>query len=114
MFASVLTTGFRVPLDKYERVILTHLELAPIQLMPNSWRLLMGLRATFRKMGYGDVSMDLLEVLFEIHANKPPRTKNSKGLTGFYYLSQRPRPRFGLSGPGEGDLFTGKPSNIKG
>ena len=79
MFASVLAAGFRVPLNKYERAILTHLELAPIQLTPNSWRLFMGLRAAFREMGYGDLSIDLLEVLFDIHANKPPRVKNSKG-----------------------------------
>ena len=79
MFASVLATGFRVPLDSYERAILTHLQLAPIQLTPNSWRLLMGLRAASREMGYGDPSLDLLEVLFDIHANKPPRVKNSKG-----------------------------------
>ena len=39
----------------------------------------MGLRAAFREMGYGDPSLDLLEVLFDIHANKPPRVKNSKG-----------------------------------
>ena len=38
MFVSVLVAGFRVPMDKYERAILTHLELAPIQLTPNSWR----------------------------------------------------------------------------
>ena len=122
MFASVLATGFRVPLDSYERAILTHLQLAPIQLTPNSWRLLLGLRAAFREMGYGNPSLDLLEVLFDIHANKPPRVKNSNGdwtsdwlgLTGFYYLSSRPRPRFGLGGPAEGDMLLGKPSNVRG
>ena len=36
MFASVLTAGFKVPLDKYERAILPHLVLASIQLTPNS------------------------------------------------------------------------------
>ena len=49
MFASVLAVSFRVPLDRYERAILTHLELAPIQLTPNSWRLLMRLRAAFQE-----------------------------------------------------------------
>ena len=60
MFASMLALGFRVPMDSYERAILTHLQLAPIQLTPNSWRLLMGLRAVFREMGDGDPSLDLL------------------------------------------------------
>ena len=46
--------------------------------MPNSWRLLMGLKAAFKEMGYDNPGMDLLEVLFDIHANKPPRVKNSK------------------------------------
>ena len=122
MFASVLVTGFRVSLDKYERVILTHLDLAPIQLTPNSCRRLIGLRAAFKEIGYGDPSVDLLEVLFDTHANKPPRVKNSKGdwttdwrgLTRFYYLRPRPRPRFSLEVPGEGDLLLGKPSNVKG
>ena len=78
----------------------------------------------FKEIGYGDPSLDLLEVLFDIHANKPPRIKNSKGdwttdwagLTGFYYLSPRPRSRFrfGFGMPGEGDLLLGKPSNVKG
>ena len=79
MFTSVLATGFRVPLDRYERAILTHLELAPIQLTPNSWRLPMGLRVAFREQGYDNPSIDLLKVLFKIHANKPPRTKTSRG-----------------------------------
>ena len=122
MFALVLAAKFRVPMDSYERAILTHLQLAPIQLTPNSWRLLLGLRAAFREMGYGDPSLALLEVLFDIHTNKPPRVKNSKGdwtidwsdLTGFYYLSPRLKPRFGLGMSGEGDLLLGKPSNVKG
>ena len=82
----------------------------------------MGLRVAFREMGYGDPGLDLLEVLFDIHANKPPRVKNSKGdwttnwasLTGFYYLSPRLRSRFDLGMPGKGDLLLGKPSNVKG
>ena len=82
----------------------------------------MGLRAAFREMGYGDPSLVLLEVLFDIHANKPPRVKNSKGywttdwvcLTGFYYLSPHLKPRFGLGLPGEVDLLLGNPSNVKG
>ena len=82
----------------------------------------MGLRATFNEQGFGDPSIDLLQVLFDIHCNKPHIMKTPgdvwvsswKGPTGFYYLSPRPRPRFGLTLPGEPDLLTRKPSNVKG
>ena len=122
MFASVLAAGFRVPMDEYEREILNTLKLAPIQLTPNSWRWVLGLRAAFKEQGFGEPSIDLLQVLFDVHANRPPRKKAAdgtwisswEGLTGFYYLSPKPKPRHGLALPGEGDLLTGKPSNVKG
>ena len=60
MFASILAAGFRVPMDEYEREILDTLRLAPIQLTPNSWRWLLGLRAAFKEQGFGEPSIDLL------------------------------------------------------
>ena len=122
MFTSVLAASFRVPMDEYEREILDTLRLAPIQLTPNSWRWVLGLRAAFKEQGFGEPSIDLLQVMFDVHANRPPRKKAPdgtwvntwEGLTGFYYLSPKPRPRHGLTLLGEGDLLTGKPSNVKG
>ena len=80
MFPSVLAAGFRVPMDDYEREILDTLRLAPIQLTPNSWRWLLGLRAAFKEQGFSEPSIDLLQVLFDIHANKPPRKKTLGGV----------------------------------
>ena len=82
----------------------------------------MGLRAAFKKQGFADPSIDLLQVLFDMHANKPPRKKTLgdawvsswERLTGFYYLSPEPRPKHGLMLSSEGDLLKAKPSNVKG
>ena len=79
MFPSMLVVGFRVPLDEYKRMILDQLGLAPIQLTLNNWKLLMGLRVAFNEQGFSDLSINLLQVLFDIHANKPLRMKTPGG-----------------------------------
>ena len=79
MFTSILAAGFRVPMDEYEREILDTLRLAPIQLTPNSWRWLLGLRVAFKEQGFGEPSIDLLQVMFDVHANRPPRKKAPDG-----------------------------------
>ena len=56
-----LEVGFRFPMPKLLRGVIFHFEIAPSQLMTNSWKILMSLKCLSMRSG---IEFDLCEVLY--------------------------------------------------
>ena len=86
--------GFRVPVPKLVWEILNFYKVAPIQLMPNSWKNLMSFIIYFRRLGAAP-SLNMFRNMF---------TLNDYCGSGWYYFARRPE---------FGDLMADKPTSIK-
>ena len=66
--------GLRLPIPKLVREVLDHFEIAPSQLMPNMWHMLISLECL--NMQY-DVEFGLGEVLFSYYLKEHDKEKGS-------------------------------------
>ena len=65
--------GMRLPIPKLVRVVLDHFEIAPSQLMPNFWRLLLSLECLSMRH---DIEFILREVLFSYYFKEHDKEKS--------------------------------------
>ncbi|KAJ4715215.1 Collagen alpha-1(VII) chain like [Melia azedarach] len=79
MTTMILRAGVPLPFPPYIRRVLSAFNLAPTQLVPNAWRVIMGLWVLWRKLGFSEPSITEIQDLFYIQ----PIAKN----VGWDFLS---------------------------
>ncbi|KAJ4702886.1 Collagen alpha-1(VII) chain like [Melia azedarach] len=82
IFEILLELGLRLPFQSYFVRILDELDLAPCQLVLNSWRVLVGMYVLWNKIGHGEPSISDLRRLYQVRAG--PKTN-----PGLFYLAAR-------------------------
>jgi hypothetical protein len=98
LYVGALEGGLRIPFPTVVRDVLSFLGLAPGQIVPNSWRLLIGCAALWGAMSDGRVSLTKGPFLNQFSVKEAP------GGVGWYYFAKR---------AGEGELVTELPSASK-
>ena len=69
---AMLKVGVSLPLAPYIRKLLHSFGLAPAQLVPTAWRVIIGMWAVWRKLGFSDPSVIKFQYLFRLCRN--PKT----------------------------------------
>ncbi|KAI8529995.1 hypothetical protein RHMOL_Rhmol11G0019600 [Rhododendron molle] len=91
IYVGALEGGLRLPFPAVAREVLSFLGLAPGQIVPNSWRLLIGCAALWGAMSDGITPLTKGPFLNQFLIKEAP------GGTGWYYFTKR---------PGGGELIT--------
>ncbi|KAI8547190.1 hypothetical protein RHMOL_Rhmol07G0175900 [Rhododendron molle] len=99
LYVGALEGGLRLPFPTVVRDVLSFLGLAPGQIVPNSWRLLIGCAALWGAMSDGQISLTNGPFLNQFSVKEAP------GGFGWYYFAKR---------AGEGELVTELPSATRG
>ncbi|KAK3037793.1 hypothetical protein RJ639_030712 [Escallonia herrerae] len=86
IYEEQVRSGYRLPLHPFALRFFEHYHMAPGQLVPNGWRMLVGLIYLVQTSGYKSDPTDFMRVFFEICF-----VKGVANCPGWYYIHSRQR-----------------------